>query len=100
MSPAEKPSAKPAVAEHRRRLLAYGTAAVATAALAGCVASGSRSGSGRQAPGGGAGPTSVDLAGKTLRVYHGGDALTRDFRQDRANIELDSDDRIVSVWIG
>jgi hypothetical protein len=41
------------------------------------------------------------LKGKTLRVYHTGDALTRDFRPDRANIELSpATERIVHVWFG
>jgi hypothetical protein len=39
--------------------------------------------------------------GKTLRVYHTGDALTKDRRPDRANIELDpSTERIINVWFG
>lgn len=44
--------------------------------------------------------TSADLVGKTLRVYNTGDPLTRDFRQDRANVELGPNQRIVSIWIG
>lgn len=95
-----KPNTMPLAVENRRRFLGHGVAVVATAGLAACVAGGSRPGNGGQASDDNAGPTSADLAGKTLRVYHTGDALTRDFRQDRANIELDADDRIVSVWIG
>ena len=39
--------------------------------------------------------------GKVLRVYHTGDALTRDHRPDRANIELSpSTERIMDVWFG
>ncbi|MCH7292313.1 hypothetical protein MMP65_12685 [Acinetobacter sp. ANC 3926] len=42
-----------------------------------------------------------DLLGHTLRVYHTGDAITKDFRLDRYNIELSkADEKIVSVWKG
>jgi hypothetical protein len=41
------------------------------------------------------------LIGKSLRVYHTGDPLTKDLRPDRANIELSpSTDLIVQVWFG
>ncbi len=40
------------------------------------------------------------LIGKSLRVYHTGDPLTKDHRPDRANIELSSHERIVKVWFG
>jgi hypothetical protein len=41
------------------------------------------------------------LIGKDLRVYHTGDALTKDLRPDRANIELaPSTNRIVNIWFG
>ena len=46
-------------------------------------------------------PGSLDLLlGKTLRAYHTGDALTKDYRPDRANIELGAGERIVRVWFG
>ena len=41
-----------------------------------------------------------DLVGCTLRVYHTGDQLSKDYIKDRANIELGKDERIVRVWIG
>jgi hypothetical protein len=42
-----------------------------------------------------------DLRGKSLRVYRTGDAITKDFRQDRFNCELDPQSSIiVSAWIG
>ena len=41
-----------------------------------------------------------DMIGKSLRVYRTGDPVTLDYREDRLNIELDSDDRIVKVSIG
>lgn len=44
--------------------------------------------------------TSATLVGRTLRVYRTGDPLTRDYREDRANIELGPNGGIVSVWIG
>lgn len=43
----------------------------------------------------------ADAVGKVLRVYHTGDMLTRDWRDDRMNIELSPQtQRIVSVWFG
>jgi hypothetical protein len=46
-------------------------------------------------------PTTVkELAGHPLRVYKTGDALTKDWRPDRVNIEIDSKGIIVSVWFG
>lgn len=43
----------------------------------------------------------IDLLGKSLRVYRTGDALTKDLRPDRANVELDpGSGRIVDVWFG
>ena len=41
-----------------------------------------------------------DMYGKTLRVYHTGDAITMDYSEDRVNIELGPDDRIAKVSIG
>jgi hypothetical protein len=41
-----------------------------------------------------------DMWGKTLRVYHTGDAITMDYSEDRVNIELGPDERIVKVSIG
>lgn len=42
-----------------------------------------------------------DLTGKVLRVYHTGDMLTRDYRTDRGNVELDPNtQRVVRVWCG
>lgn len=46
-------------------------------------------------------PAGRDLLGKSLRVYQTGDALTKDYRPDRANIELSpTTGRIVQVWFG
>lgn len=43
----------------------------------------------------------TQLIGKTVRVYHTGDPLTRDLRPDRFDIELDpTTERIVRVWFG
>lgn len=44
--------------------------------------------------------TADDMIGKSLRVYHTGDPVTLDYREDRLNIELDSDDRIAKVSVG
>jgi hypothetical protein len=41
-----------------------------------------------------------DMWDKTLRVYHTGDVITMDYSEDRVNIELGPDDRIVKVSIG
>ncbi len=41
-----------------------------------------------------------ELPGHHLRVYQTGDALTKDHRSDRCNIELSQDHRIVQVWFG
>lgn len=76
--------------------LVAGTAAVAAAGA--CTPP--RPAPQEPAPPGDAPITSTSLVGKTLRVYHTGDPLTRDYRQDRANIELGPDERIVSIWIG
>jgi len=39
--------------------------------------------------------------GCVLRVYHTGDALTKDYRLDRYNVELSpSTERIVRIWYG
>lgn len=57
-------------------------------------------------PGGGTGhngdgaATAASLIGKTVRIYNSGEPLTRDLRQNRANIELGPGNRIVSIWIG
>jgi len=46
-------------------------------------------------------PSDDELVGKSLRVYHTGDMLTRDFILDRANIELSPQtERILKVWFG
>ena len=42
----------------------------------------------------------ADMIGKTLRVFHTGDALTMDYSPSRVNIELGPDDRIVRVFVG
>ena len=45
--------------------------------------------------------TSETMIGRMLRVYKTGDGLTKDFRPDRVNIELNpSSEQIVYVWIG
>jgi hypothetical protein len=46
-------------------------------------------------------PTTVrELAGHPLRVYKTGDAITKDWRPDRVNIEVDSKSSIVNDWFG
>ena len=43
----------------------------------------------------------ASLLGKSIRVYHTGDAVTKDYRTDRVNVELNpSSERIVHVWFG
>jgi hypothetical protein len=44
--------------------------------------------------------TLEDMIGKTLRVYHTGDAVTLDYSENRLNVELGADDRVVRVSIG
>ena len=44
--------------------------------------------------------TTEDMIGKSLRVYHTGDPVTMDYSEDRLNVELGPDDRIVRVWVG
>ena len=41
-----------------------------------------------------------ELIGRTCRCYTQGDALTKDFRPERVNIELDRDSRIADIWFG
>lgn len=41
-----------------------------------------------------------ELVGYTCRVYKQGDALTKDYRHDRTNVELTEDGRISDVWFG
>ncbi len=41
-----------------------------------------------------------DLIGRPCRCYRHGDALTRDYRPERVNIEKDDDDRITKIWLG
>lgn len=42
-----------------------------------------------------------ELIGKSVRVYHEGDAITKDFREDRFNVVLSKEkDTIVSVYFG
>jgi hypothetical protein len=41
-----------------------------------------------------------ELVGYACRVYNQGDALTKDFRLDRFNVELGPDGRITDVWFG
>jgi hypothetical protein len=46
-------------------------------------------------------PQSVqDLVGHPLRVYSTGDALTKDWRPDRCNVEVDGARTIVKIWFG
>lgn len=44
--------------------------------------------------------TIAQLVGHSLRVYETGDALTKDWRPERCNIELNNDRIIVSIWFG
>jgi hypothetical protein len=43
-----------------------------------------------------------ELLGRACRVYKTGDALTKDYRPDRVNIELDPQNMrsIINIWIG
>ena len=41
-----------------------------------------------------------DLIGRTARVYQTGDALTEDYRPERVNIELNTNQEIVDIWFG
>lgn len=46
-------------------------------------------------------PTLIsEIVGHPLRVYKTGDAITKDFRPDRVNIETDTEGTIVNVWFG
>ncbi|MBA4141754.1 MAG: hypothetical protein H0X43_01860 [Nitrosospira sp.] len=46
-------------------------------------------------------PTTVkELTGHPLRVYKTGDFLTRDWRPDRVNIEVNNEGIIVDIWFG
>lgn len=46
-------------------------------------------------------PTTVrELVGHPLRVYKTGEGITKDWRPDRVNIEIDSKGSIVNVWFG
>ena len=87
-----------------RRTVVRGAAAVVGAAAAatalGACASRPPAGTPAPAPAPGGPVTSAALIGRTLRVYHSGDPLSRDYREDRANIELGPDEAIVRVWIG
>lgn len=42
----------------------------------------------------------AQLVGHPLRVYKTGDALTKDWRPERCNIELGDSDTIVLIWFG
>jgi hypothetical protein len=41
-----------------------------------------------------------ELVGRLLRVYKTGEAITKDFRPNRVNIETDDQGIIVSIWFG
>jgi hypothetical protein len=41
-----------------------------------------------------------ELIGRTARVYKTGDALTRDWRPERVNIELNETSKVVDIWFG
>lgn len=46
-------------------------------------------------------PTAIaDLVGHPLRTYKTGDMITKDWRPERFNIELDESRNIVKVWFG
>ena len=46
-------------------------------------------------------PTTIrELIGHPLRVYKTGDAITKDWRPDRVNIEINSNGLIVNIWFG
>lgn len=36
----------------------------------------------------------------SMRVIRPGDAVTKDYREDRLNIDLDAQDRITGIWCG
>ncbi len=56
---------------------------------------------GRPAPSIGAYPVLIrELLGRPCRCYRQGDALTKDFIPERANIEHDESGRISDVWFG
>ena len=40
------------------------------------------------------------IVGKEARVYKTGDALTKDFRPERVNIELSENNEIIQIWMG
>ena len=41
-----------------------------------------------------------ELVGHPLRIYKTGDAITKDWRPERVNIELSDKETIVDVWFG
>lgn len=44
--------------------------------------------------------TVQELVGRTLRVYKTGDPLTKDWRPERCNIEVNDSPKIIKVWFG
>lgn len=44
--------------------------------------------------------TSESMVGKRLRVVKTGDMMTMDYSEDRVNIEVDDENRIVRVFVG
>lgn len=96
--PADRPIELPT--DPGRRGVLRGTATLGLSALAASVATACVGGgppAGAQDPGD---LTAADMIGKTLRVYHTGDALTMDYSDSRLNVELGPDDRIVRVYVG
>ena len=79
-----------------RRSALYGIAAAGVSAFAAAFAGG-RPVRAAEPQGG---LTEAEMIGKSLRVYHSGDAITMDYSEDRLNIELGPDDRIAKVSIG
>ncbi len=46
-------------------------------------------------------PSSIkDLIGRPLRVYTTGDAITKDWRPERVNIEVNVNQHVIDIWFG
>lgn len=83
-----------------RRQLLLGTVAVGASSLAFAAVPIGATGAAHAADPAVPELTVADMIGKTLRVYHTGDAVTMDYSEDRLNIELGPDERIVRVSVG
>lgn len=92
---------KPEISDQpSRRQLMIGTAAVGASSLALAASQIGAIGAAQAADPAVPELTAADMIGKTLRVYHTGDAVTMDYSEDRLNIELGPDERIVRVSVG